>query len=307
MATDFSTRPKPPVLKRFANLEIDGVEKPERAPAQTSGQGQGSGRAAKMPSAPRPVEPPRVRNEPAAPRQDADLRDFEILAEDLNANARAAQEQPARSGPRPRFTMPMTDSPGGRARDEQAAELARTRPRDPPLRPAPMQVVEARRPMPAPGTSRGSGMMTSQVSLNARLWEQERAPPVRGLRRDEIEALEGMTPGVITMEMDLRGGRPSRVAAATPIELTPMAARQVMLMSWEAGVPGSALRILTSNVGGLGRPEIDFAFDEHIESDDVVFETQGVTVVVDPTTLRWVAGRRINWHDVPGSEGFRVG
>jgi|GEM_PF-2543400 len=327
MATDFSTRPKPPVLKRFANLEIDGVDKPERrapeAPVQVSR------RAAKMPSAPRPP----IRAEPAAPRQDADLRDFELLAEDLNANARAAQEQPARSGPRPRFTMPMTDSPAGRARDEQATELSRLRPPDPPRRqmitdtvavrqpvqarpmPAP---VQARQPMPPPG--RSGGMTTSQVSLNMRLWEQERAPglaapsagrapPVRGLQRDELDMLEGMTPGVVTMEMDLRDGRYEPRAqrhSPTPIELTPMAARQIMLMSWEAGVPGSALRILTSSVGGLGHPEIDFAFDEHLKADDVVFESHGVTVVVDPASLRWVVGRRINWHDVPGSEGFRV-
>jgi len=323
MATDFSTRPKLPVLKRFANLEIDGVEKPERRPPTAEVAGQSANKPAGQPSAavagrlfanaPRPAATRLNESRGAAPtlarsaeanardrfEADADLRDFETLAEDLNDNARAAQDLPARSGPRPRFTMPMPDGPAARARAERAAEISRLRPPDPVLPPPP--------PM-------RRAPITTQLGVNARLWEAPRALPLRRElydERDEME-LEGRTPGVVTVEMDLRRARPqgrnARPAQTlTPVELTPMAARQIMLMAWEAGVPGSALRILTSNVGGLGRPEIDFAFDEHLEPDDLVYETQGLTIVIDPQSLRWVAGRRINWHDVPGSEGFRVG
>lgn len=300
MATDFTSRPKPPVLKRFANLDIDGVEKPERsAPAPRTGK-----ESAKMvTTAPRPATrrpsqedaPLVIANTPTGPRADSDLRDFELLAEELNDNVRDAMNLPARSGPRPRFNMPMPGGPAAQTRAERALELARMRPPDPIL--------------PPPGPSR-RGPIETQLGVNARLWDQPRAVPRRA-DFDELD-LEGMTPGVVTVEMDLRRGRPNpRLArperAETPLELTPMAARQVMLMSWEAGVPGSALRILTSTVGGLGRPEIDFVFDEHMEADDVVFESHGVTIVIDPESLRWVAGRRISWHDVPGSEGFGVG
>jgi len=234
-------------------------------------------------------------NAPTGPRPDSDLRDFELLAADLNDNVRSAMSQPARTGPRSRFTMPMPGGPASQTRAERAAELARMRPPDPMLPPPP---------------SRRAPIET-QLGVNARLWEQPRALPMRRDDFDEMQ-LEGMTPGVITVEMDLRRARPNTRAARperaqTPLELTPMAARQVMLMSWEAGVPGSALRILTSNVGGLGRAEIDFAFDEHLEADDVVFESHGVTIVIDPESLALVGGRRITWHDVPGSEGFGVG
>jgi len=278
MATDFSNRPKPPVLKRFANLDIDGVDKPERParPAQAAG------------AAPRP---PARREEPPIVRADADLGDLERLADDLNDNARAARASASDRTARSRFNAPMPQTPGSQRRYERASELRGQRPPDPVLPPRP----PARR-----------GPIVTSLGVDARplpLWEPPRPAP---MRRDELERLEHMTPGVVTMEVDLRR-RERVVARPAPLELTAMAARQIQLMSWEAGVPGSGLRILTSRVPGLGRPEIDFAFDDQPEADDVVFVSHGVTIMIDPGSLRWVAGRRITWHDVPGSEGFRVG
>lgn len=284
MATDFSNRPKPPVLKRFANLDIDGVERPPRpAPAASS---------ARATPAPAPSRAPSRRDEPPVVRADADLSDLERLADDLNDNARAARASASDRTTRSRFNAPMPQTPGAQRRTERATELRGMRPPDP--------VAPPRQP------SRRGPIVTS-LGVDARPmpgWDPPRAAP---LSREERDALEHMPPGVVTMEVDLR--RRARPAAppAPPLELTAMAARQVQLMSWEAGVPGSGLRILTSRVPGLGRPEIDFAFDDQPEPDDVVFVSHGVTIMIDPGSLRWVAGRRITWHDVPGSEGFRVG
>lgn len=302
MATDFSSRPKPPVLKRFANLDIDGVERPARpakADSEPRARAGATPRTSAAPAASPP--PPTVR----ASELDQDVRDLEVLAEDLNDNARTTRSAPRQ--PRTRFNQPMPDSPASRLRSERAAELRALRPPDPVL--------------PPPPPSRRMAMNVERTSYNARPWEAPRAPrPGRvdleelppsaggidtpGLRGD----FEGLTPGVITMEIDLsRRSRMHGASARVPLELTEMAARQVMLMSWESGVPGSPLRILTTHIGGLGRPEIDFAFDDNVEPDDIVYECHGVTILIDPQSLRWVAGRRVTWHDVPGSEGFRVG
>jgi Fe-S cluster assembly iron-binding protein IscA len=140
---------------------------------------------------------------------------------------------------------------------------------------------------PSPTVSRSIGPRTAgmlDLTEDGPLWDLPRSAPTRPPARPGVSAAPP-SPGA-------------------PIELTPMAARQIQLMAWEAGVPGSPLRILTSASPGLGHPEIDFAFDESVEPDDIVIDALGVTVVIDPQSLRWVRGRRITWHDVPGSEGF---
>ncbi len=172
------------------------------------------------------------------------------------------------------------------------------------------------RPMPLPGLqpSRSPGPMATPAPVRS---EAPAAPAPPTVSR----SIGPRAPGMLDLTedgplWDLPRSVPTRpppapagVAVArqspgAPIELTPMAARQIQLMAWEAGVPGSPLRILTSASPGLGHPEIDFAFDESIEADDIVIDALGVTVVIDPQSLRWVRGRRITWHDVPGSEGF---
>jgi len=158
-----------------------------------------------------------------------------------------------------------------------------TRPTAPPAPAAPPAPIVSRSIGP-----RAAGLLdmtdTPQPSEDGPLWDLPRSVPTRPTAPPTASAARS-TPG-------------------SPIELTPMAARQIQLMAWEAGVPGSPLRILTSASPGLGHPEVDFAFDESIEADDVVIDAFGVTVVIDPQSLRWVRGRRITWHDVPGSEGF---
>lgn len=137
----------------------------------------------------------------------------------------------------------------------------------------------------SPIVSRSIGPWPAEATEDGPLWELPRSvPPARPSAP--------------------RGVSAARANAGAPIELTPLAARQIQLMAWEAGVPGSPLRILTSASPGLGHPEVDFAFDESIEADDIVIDALGVTVVIDPQSLAWVRGRRITWQDVPGSEGF---
>lgn len=144
------------------------------------------------------------------------------------------------------------------------------------------------RPMPSPGAR--------ALDDDGPLWDLPRETPPRW-------APEPPRPRPGVNAFTERSG-PRAAPAPQMIELTPMAARQIQLMAWEAGVPGSPLRILTSNTPGLGHPEIDFAFDEDITPEDIVVDALGVTVVIDPQSLPWVRGRRITWQDVPGSEGF---
>jgi len=371
MATDFSDRPKPPVLKRFANLDLDGEDGQPLAPRPA----RASKPAARVPASASPPlvtaakaspplvtapsrgqtatptgSPQRIAPRPPAPPSrfpnDPELDAMDLMARQLTDNSRYVR----------------TEMDPDSRRAQRAAELRGMRPPDPVLpprapRPSRRDPIETRLDVDAssrmtstsfvigrdggragPERPRGSRAAFEREALSRaadalvrRITDDLR--PAGPADLYDFELPEGMTPGVVTMEVDLRHSpraperparntpRPANVRPAspprspgawargtreTPVELTPMAARQIMLMSWEAGVPGSPLRILTSRVPGLGRPELDFAFDENLEPDDLVFESQGVTIVVDPASFSWVSGRRITWHDVPGSEGFSI-
>lgn len=359
------SRPRPPILKRFANLDIDGVElerkKPEkrpekRPPAATQAAPTVVSRPA--PTPPRALReatpselPMQLRRQPQAPPsrpiareqvpgrddwrgQGLDLQALERLGDELNDNARTsrqsatpearraerAAELRAARPPDPRPTRPLTPA---EIRERQSAQVRREVDRirfD--LREVSAEALE----LELPAELRSGGVMTVETrpvgrrgldmrfetrpmsSRRARpdeeegpLWDLPRTapPPWAGPARPGA-------PGVNAFTEQAGGARPRALAAPNLVELTPMAARQIQLMAWEAGVPGSPLRILTSHTPGLGHPEIDFAFDEEVTPEDTVIDALGVTVVIDPQSLAWVRGRRITWHDVPGSEGFLV-
>jgi iron-sulfur cluster assembly protein len=48
------------------------------------------------------------------------------------------------------------------------------------------------------------------------------------------------------------------------------------------------------------------ALDETIESDDQVFETSGIKVVVDSQSLRYIAGAEVDYIDTGMGGGFKV-
>jgi Fe-S cluster assembly iron-binding protein IscA len=238
-----ATPPPPhlPRLKRFANLDIDGVSRPARPPKAAPPL------AARAGANPRPTLPP----------EDAVERAARALGAELSDNARTSIGN----------TRPEA------MRQSRAADLRRMRPAD---------------PLPTPRAMRPA-------------FSPDELPP-------------DATPGVITIELGARrdgGSRREplsplapRGRAPAPIEVTPLAARQILLMAWQSGMQGSGLRILMTRVPGLGGPELDFAFDDHATPDDVVFESGGIRVLCDSATLAWARGRRITFHVVPTEVGI---
>lgn len=351
-------RPRPPILKRFANLDIDGVElerkKPEKRPkvassepptvvsraAPTPPRALRDAAPSELPSPlrrPAPVSRP-IAREQVPGRDDwrgrgsdrVDLQALERLGAELNDNARTsrqsatpearraqrASELRALRPPDPRPTRPLTPA---EVRERQATQVRREVDRirfD--LRQVSAEELELELPdelrsggvvtVETRGGGRGLDMrfetrpmpsrLTSAQDEDGPLWDLPRTAPPPWVGPPQRGA-----PGVNAFT-DPTGSRPRALPAPNLIELTPMAARQIQLMAWEAGVPGSPLRILTAHTPGLGHPEVDFAFDEEITPEDTVVDALGVTVVIDPQSLAWVRGRRITWHEVPGSEGF---
>lgn len=91
---------------------------------------------------------------------------------------------------------------------------------------------------------------------------------------------------------------------ATPVTLSPRAAAQVnKVLAKEA--PGSILRVA---VNGGGCSGYQYAFDivQDRDADDLVIERDGATVVIDPVSVGFLTGSRIDFVDDLIGQAFKI-
>lgn len=87
--------------------------------------------------------------------------------------------------------------------------------------------------------------------------------------------------------------------------LTPAAARRVAAIAERQGRAEPALRLSVEG-GGCSGFQYRFALAERIEADDVVTQTDGVRLVVDPDSLPLVAGAEVDFVESLGGAAFQV-
>jgi iron-sulfur cluster assembly protein len=92
---------------------------------------------------------------------------------------------------------------------------------------------------------------------------------------------------------------------ATPLTLTPLAAQTVKELIEQQDRDDLALRVYVAG-GGCSGMQYGMALDENIEPDDQLFESQGVKVVVDSMSLRYIAGATVDYVDTGMGGGFKV-
>lgn len=90
-----------------------------------------------------------------------------------------------------------------------------------------------------------------------------------------------MANGVATME------RPA-------LAITPGAIKRIRAMKEKEGTPNAVFRISVSG-GGCSGFQYQFSLDEKPAADDVVFEQDGVRVVVDEVSLELVKGAELSY------------
>ena len=88
------------------------------------------------------------------------------------------------------------------------------------------------------------------------------------------------------------------------ITVTPNAAKRIHEIAARQSVP-AALRIAV-NGGGCSGFQYDFALSNDREDDDKVFERDGATVLVDSTSLGFIAGSTLDFIDDLMGQSFRV-
>ena len=86
--------------------------------------------------------------------------------------------------------------------------------------------------------------------------------------------------------------------------LSPAAAARVALIAEKQGKP-AALRLAVEG-GGCSGFQYRFGLAESIDADDLVVETDGVKLVVDPVSLDLVAGSVVDFVDSLGGSAFKV-
>ncbi|WP_036665647.1 iron-sulfur cluster insertion protein ErpA [Paludibacterium yongneupense] len=90
--------------------------------------------------------------------------------------------------------------------------------------------------------------------------------------------------------------------AEQALNLTRSACGKVAEMVAAAGNPALKLRIYISG-GGCAGFQYGFAFDENCADDDLRFDTDGVTVLVDGTSLQYLRGASVDYEE--GLQGSR--
>jgi iron-sulfur cluster assembly accessory protein len=91
---------------------------------------------------------------------------------------------------------------------------------------------------------------------------------------------------------------------APTMTLSPAAAARVAFIASKQGKP-AALRLAVEG-GGCSGFQYRFGLAEQIEDDDLVVETDGVKLVVDPVSLDLVAGSTVDFVDSLGGSAFKV-
>lgn len=91
-------------------------------------------------------------------------------------------------------------------------------------------------------------------------------------------------------------------SSAPSLLFTDAAARKVGELIAGEGNPGLKLRVFVSG-GGCSGFQYGFTFDESVEDGDLRFENHGVTLVIDPMSIQYLAGAEIDYkEDLEGAQ-----
>lgn len=88
------------------------------------------------------------------------------------------------------------------------------------------------------------------------------------------------------------------------ITVTDSAIRQLQTIVAEKGEPGKGLRILVEH-GGCAGMQYGMGLDDPKTGDEIV-ERDGVRVMIDPESLRFLKGSTIDYCDDLTGTGFRI-
>jgi iron-sulfur cluster assembly protein len=91
---------------------------------------------------------------------------------------------------------------------------------------------------------------------------------------------------------------------ASDIIISPRAAAEILALKEENEVPDECALRVSARPGGCSGPGYALGFDAVRRDDDIVIETAGITVLLDPRSLLLIAGTEIDYADGGEGRGF---
>jgi iron-sulfur cluster assembly accessory protein len=89
------------------------------------------------------------------------------------------------------------------------------------------------------------------------------------------------------------------------LTMTPTAADKVRELLTERNLPDHGLRVFVQG-GGCSGLSYGMAFEENIYPQDNVVETDGIRLIIDPTSLMYMQGAEIDYVDSLMGGGFAI-
>lgn len=89
------------------------------------------------------------------------------------------------------------------------------------------------------------------------------------------------------------------------IELTPAAAQRVQQLLEERNLQDHALRVFVGG-GGCSGLQYGMGLDGEPRADDLQFEFGGIRVIIDPTSIGYLRGARIDYVEDLMGGGFKI-
>jgi iron-sulfur cluster assembly protein len=89
------------------------------------------------------------------------------------------------------------------------------------------------------------------------------------------------------------------------VTLTQPAANAIRDVLLQKNLPGYALRLFISG-GGCSGYQYGLALDSNIRSEDIVFETDGIKLLVDEVSIKYLNGATVDYVDGMTSSGFKI-
>src|ERR1700755_3402992 len=95
---------------------------------------------------------------------------------------------------------------------------------------------------------------------------------------------------------------PATAEIPGPLVFTDSAAAKVKELVDEEGNPELKLRVFVQG-GGCSGFQYGFTFDENFEDGDIRVDNQGVTLLIDPMSIQYLAGAEIDYReDIEGAQ-----
>ena len=98
---------------------------------------------------------------------------------------------------------------------------------------------------------------------------------------------------------------PVQTTTAVSITLTDAAAEAVRGLLAQRNLSDYSLRVYVSG-GGCSGIQYGMAFDNNIRTEDTVTDSNGIKVLVDEVSIKYLQGATVDYIDGPQGTGFKI-